>query len=94
MPKPPISERRRVGRVPMTLEEALRIEQQAAEGMLDLSVRGTAAVVDEAHRVHLRAEVWGPSADEQRRTKWVVWGGLVAVVVFISGLIACLALAQ
>ena len=78
----------------MTLDEALRIEQQAAAGALDLSAQGIAEVVEEAHRVHLRAEIWGGSGDERRRMRRLVGIGAASVLVFIGGLIACLAFTQ
>lgn len=78
----------------MTLEEALRIEKQAADGALDLSSARTAAVVDEAHRVHLRAEIWGAEGAERRRMHRLFGIGAASVVVFIGGLVACLAFTQ
>ncbi|GAA4163318.1 hypothetical protein GCM10022286_23620 [Gryllotalpicola daejeonensis] len=94
MPRPPASERQRIGRTPMTLEEALRIEHQAANGALDLSVDRTAEIVEEAHRVHLRAEIWGASGDERKRMHRLVGIGAASVLVFIGGLVACLAFTQ
>jgi hypothetical protein len=78
----------------MTLDEALRIEQQAAAGALDLSAPRTAAVVEEAHRVHVRAEVWGARADERRRMRRLIGIGAGSVLVFIGGLVACLSFTQ
>jgi hypothetical protein len=94
MPKPPVSERRGVGRTPMSLEEAVRIEQQAASGALDLSVPRTAELVEEAHRVHVRAEIWGESRDERRRMRRMIGIGAASVLVFIGGLVACLVFTQ
>jgi hypothetical protein len=78
----------------MTLDEALRIEDQLARGALDLSVPGTAEVVDEAHRVHLRAEIWGGSGEERKRMRRLVGIGVASVLVFIGGLVTCLAFTQ
>jgi hypothetical protein len=78
----------------MTLDEALRIEARAAAGALDLSSPHVAEVVDEAHRVHLRAEIWGGSGDERQRMRRLVAIGAASVSVFIGGLVACLALTQ
>jgi hypothetical protein len=70
----------------MTLEEALRIEQQAADGALDLSAPGTAEIVEEAHRVHLRAEIWGADQGSRRSMRRLVLIGVASVIVFILGL--------
>lgn len=43
----------------MTLEEALAIEARQRDGMLDESIPGTRGVIDEAHRVHQAAYMWG-----------------------------------
>jgi hypothetical protein len=93
MPKQPPSERR-VGRAPMTLEEAVRIERQAAAGALDLSSPHVAHVVHEAHRVHVRAEVWGASGEDRRRTRRTIGIGVASVLVFIGGLAVCLSFTQ
>ncbi|WP_022882316.1 hypothetical protein [Gryllotalpicola ginsengisoli] len=94
MSKPPTVERRRVGRTPMTLEEALRIERNAAEGRLDLSDRSTVAIVEEAHRVHLIAELWGTDARARRRSRATFLVIAVGIVVTILGLVASLAFSQ
>jgi len=78
----------------MTLEEALRIEKQAARGALDLSAPGVADVVEEAHRVHLRAEIWGGSGEERKRMRRLVAIGAASVLLFIVGLVVCLSFTQ
>jgi hypothetical protein len=77
----------------MTLEEALRIEQQLARGALDLSLPGTQQLVDEARRVHLSAELWGEKrGDQKRRQLRIVLGaGAGLVLLYIAGLAAMLA---
>jgi len=88
------TDRKRLRRTPMTLDEALRIEQQAARGAIDLSSPHAAAIVDEAHRVHLTSELWGADATSRRRTKRVVGAGVAFVTATILGLVACLAFTQ
>lgn len=85
-------DRRRVRRTPMTLEEALRIEQQLARGRLDLSLPGTQELIDEARRVHLNAELWGESRGDQKRRQLrvVLWAGAGLVLLYIVGLAAML----
>jgi len=78
----------------MTLDEALRIERQAAAGALDLSAPRTAQIVEEAHRVHVRADVWGARADERARMHRLIGIGAGSILVFIGGLVACLAFTQ
>jgi hypothetical protein len=77
----------------MTLEEALRIEQQLDAGTLDLSLPGTDDIVAEAHRVRLKAQLWGADRADDRRRQ--VKGTIVVVCAFIVvtvvGLVACLA---
>jgi hypothetical protein len=77
----------------MTLEEALRIEQQYERGTLDLSLPGTEAVVAEAHRVRLKAQLWGTdrSDDRRRQVKGTVVVVCAFIVVTVVGLVACLA---
>jgi hypothetical protein len=84
---------RGVAKAPMTLEEALRIEQQYERGTLDLSLPGTEAVVAEAHRVRLKAQLWGAdrSDDRRRQVKGTVVVVCAFVVVTVVGLVACLA---
>lgn len=80
----------------MTLEEALRIEQQLARGRLDTTLPGTQALIDEARRVHLSAELWGiDRTDKKRRQlRWLLWGGAGLVVLYIVGLAAALLLSK
>lgn len=84
---------RGVAKTPMTLEEALRIEQQLDAGTLDLSLPGTDGIVAEAHRVRLKAQLWGADRGDDRRRQ--VKGTIVVVCAFIVvtvvGLVACLA---
>ncbi|HVX08569.1 hypothetical protein [Humibacter sp.] len=84
---------RGVAKAPMTLEEALRIEQQYERGTLDLSLPGTEAVVAEAHRVRLKAQLWGAdrSDDRRRQVKGTVVVVCAFIVVTVVGLVACLA---
>ena len=58
---------RGVAKAPMTLDEAVRIEQQFERGSLDLSLPGTSDIVAEAHRVRLKAELWGADRTDDRR---------------------------
>lgn len=53
----------------MTLEEAKRIEEQAARGALDLSIPGTQEILDEARRVHVTAYMWGTTRGESGRRR-------------------------
>lgn len=77
----------------MTLDEAQLIEAQLQQGTLDLTLPGTAEIVGEAHRVRLKATLWGADRDDSRRKQ--VRGTVVVVcaflVVTIFGLVACLA---
>lgn len=77
----------------MTLEEAQRIEQQFERGTLDLTLPGTEDIVAEAHRVRLRAELWGVDRrdDRRRQAKGTVMVVCTFVVITIVGLVACLA---
>jgi len=77
----------------MTLEEALRIEQQYEGGTLDLSLPGTEAIVAEAHRVRLKAQLWGADStdDRRRQVKGTVVVVCAFIVVTVVGLVACLA---
>lgn len=89
MSEPSPSEHR-VAHTPMTLDEALRIEKQAADGALDLAAPGTAEIVEEAHRVHVRAEIWGADQATRRRMRRLVLIGVASVIVFILGLASTL----
>ncbi|MFC4242573.1 hypothetical protein ACFOYW_04235 [Gryllotalpicola reticulitermitis] len=90
------SEHRRVRRTPMTLDEALQIEQQLARGTLDMSLPGTQELVDEARRVHLSAELWGEKRTDQKRRQLriVLWAGAGLVTLYILGLVAMLAFSR
>jgi hypothetical protein len=86
---------RSAAKAPMTLDEALRIEQQLDRGRLDLTLPGTDEVVAEAHRVRVKAALWGADRADDRRRQAT---GTVAVVcafivVTIAGLVACFVLA-
>jgi len=80
----------------MTLDEALRIEQQLARGTLDTSLPGTQELIDEARRVHLNAELWGENRGDQKRRQLriVLWAGAGLVALYILGLVAMLALSR
>ncbi|GAB3806706.1 hypothetical protein GCM10028798_30010 [Humibacter antri] len=86
---------RGVAKASMTLEEAVRIEQQWERGLLDLSLPGTSAIVAEAHRVRLKAELWGAdrSDDRRRQAKGTVLVVCAFIVITVVGLVACLAVA-
>jgi hypothetical protein len=88
----PKTDRGRPHRTPMTLEEALLIEQQLARGRLDMSLPGTQELVDEARRVHLSAELWGIDRTDKKRKqlRWLLWGGAGLVALYILGLTAAL----
>ncbi|QDZ13621.1 hypothetical protein [Humibacter ginsenosidimutans] len=97
----PVDSRQRASRghtaakAPMTLEEAERIERQYDRGTLDLSLPGTEEIVAEAHRVRLRAELWGAhkSDDRRRQAKGTVVVVCAFIVITVVGLVACLAVA-
>lgn len=82
---------RSVAKAAMTLEEALRIEQQYERGVLDLSLPGTDAVLADAHRVRLKAQLWGADRTDVRRrqARGTVLVVSVFIVVTIVGLVAC-----
>lgn len=86
---------RGVAKASMTLDEAVRIEQQLERGSLDLSLPGTSDIVAEAHRVRLKAELWGADRtdDRRRQAKGTVLVVCAFVVITIVGLVACLAVA-
>jgi hypothetical protein len=86
---------RSAAKAPMTLEEALRIEQQLDRGRLDLTLPGTDEVIGEAHRVRLKAAMWGTdrSDDRRRQAKGTVVVVCAFIAVTIAGLIACLVVA-
>ena len=88
----PTNDHRRLRRTPMTLDEALRIEQQLARGTLDMSLPGTQELVDEARRVHLNAELWGENRGDQKRRQLriVLWAGAGLLALYILGLTAAL----
>ncbi|WP_172582818.1 hypothetical protein [Subtercola boreus] len=71
----------------MTLDEATRIEAQAASGALDLTLPGTQALVDEARRVHVTAYMWGTTRGEsgRRRLHTGVALGVGMVVATVAG---------
>ncbi|RFA07447.1 hypothetical protein B7R21_14720 [Subtercola boreus] len=71
----------------MTLEEATRIEAQVASGSLDLSLPGTQQLVDEAHRVHVSAYMWGTTRGEsgRKRLHTGIAVGIGMVVVTVGG---------
>ncbi|WP_243062817.1 hypothetical protein [Humibacter sp. RRB41] len=76
----------------MTLDEARLIESQLEQGALDLTLPGTQEIVAEAHRVRLKATLWGADRDDVRRKQ--VRGTVIVVcafvVVTVFGLVACL----
>ena len=83
----------RPAKAPMTLDEAQAIVQQLDRGKLDLSLPGTQEIIAEAHRVRLKAELWGADSDDDRRRQ--VKGTVIVVCAFIVvtvvGLVAALA---
>jgi hypothetical protein len=86
---------RAASKAPMTLDEALRIEQQLDRGRLDLTLPGTDEVVGEAHRVRLKAAMWGTdrSDDRRRQAKGTVVVVCAFIAITIGGLIACFVVA-
>jgi hypothetical protein len=76
----------------MTLEEAQRIADQAAQGRLDLGDPSIARAVGEANRVLVRAETWGRDRQERRRTAGVVVLVAAGALLFVAGLTVALAL--
>lgn len=79
-------------RPPMTVEEAERIADQAAQGRLDLSDPSIARAVGAANRVLVRAETWGRDRAERRRTAGVAVLILGGIALFVLGLTLALAL--
>ncbi|MEF2977586.1 hypothetical protein [Subtercola sp. YIM 133946] len=73
----------------MTLEEALAIERNARDGVLDETLPGTAGVIAEAHRVHQTAYMWGSvragSAPPRIRRGIVL--GVLMVLVTLAGFV-------
>jgi hypothetical protein len=71
----------------MTLDEATRIEAQAASGALDQSLPGTQAIIDEAHRVHVAALMWGATRGDpyRRRTRRGLALGFAMVLATVGG---------
>ena len=76
----------------MTLEEARRIVEQAAEGHLDTSDPFIARTVGEAQQVLTRAAVWGADAATRRRTRGVALLMAACIALFVTGLTLALAL--
>lgn len=62
---------------PMTLEEASRIRDNVRSGALDLQLPGTQDVVRQAERTCARADLWGSTAQDRRRSA----AGVVLIVV-------------
>jgi hypothetical protein len=56
-------------RVPMTVDEANRIEEQVERGVIDPNIPGTMSVVNEAHRTGVRAYMWGSAAGTPARSR-------------------------
>lgn len=80
----------------MTVEEARRIEQQAASGIIDPRDPGVQKLIDEAHRTTVQAHLWGttegrPEGRGPRRLLLVVSG---VVVLTIAGMILSFLLAS
>ncbi|WP_157071541.1 hypothetical protein [Curtobacterium ammoniigenes] len=86
--------RERAPRVAMALDEAQRIAEHAASGLLDTTDADVARVVAQANRVVMRAQMWGASegATTRRWRRMTVIGGLVFIAVWVAGLLVPLAL--
>ena len=86
----------RLARLPMTVEEAQRIEKQAASGAIDPSMPGVQKLIDEAHRTTVQAYLWGTTdgRPEQRRLRWLFITVCGAVVLTIAGLVLSFLLAS
>ncbi|GGF16215.1 hypothetical protein GCM10011399_07550 [Subtercola lobariae] len=71
----------------MTLDEALRIEANARDGILDEDLPGTRGVIDQAHRVHQTAYMWGSVRGESAppRIRWGIAMGVAMVLVTLGG---------
>lgn len=54
----------------MTVDEALRISRNAERGLLNVNAPDVRHVVQEAHRVRVRAGLWGASRHGRRRVVW------------------------
>ncbi|WP_022899183.1 hypothetical protein [Humibacter albus] len=80
-------------KAPMTADEARLIVQQFERGTLDMSLPGTEEIVAEAHRVRLKAQLWGTDRrdDRRRQAKGTVVVVCAFIVVTVVGLVACLA---
>lgn len=76
----------------MTVEEAERIADHAAQGRLDTSDPSIARAVGEANRVLVRAGTWGRDRAERRRTAGVVVLIVAGIALFLTGLTLALAL--
>lgn len=86
---PDVRAGRRAERVPMTVDEAERIEEQAASGALDPRDPGVRRLIEEAHRTSVQAYLWGttdgrPERRSRRRLFLFVSG---AALLTIAGLI-------
>ncbi|TIH39298.1 MULTISPECIES: hypothetical protein [Subtercola] len=71
----------------MTLSEAKRIEAHFANGTLDPDLPGTREIVNEAHRVHVNAMLWGSTRAEphRRRVRGGIALGIGMVVATVGG---------
>ena len=71
----------------MTLDEALAIEANLKRGLLDESLPGTRGVIDQAHRVHQSAYMWGSDrgVSAPPRIRWGIAVGIGMVLVTLGG---------
>jgi hypothetical protein len=71
----------------MTLDEALKIEANARNGVLDEALPGTRGVIDQAHRVHQTAYMWGSVRGESAppRIRFGIAVGIGMVLVTLGG---------
>lgn len=67
----------------MSLDEARRIEAQVKAARIDLTLEGSAQVVDTARRVQVRAHLWG--GDSARRNRVGVAIGAAVVLFWFVG---------
>ena len=73
--------------IPMELDEANRIATQFQEGSLDASLPGTMALVNEARRVQVYAQLWGTVRQDpgRRRRQYAIMAGWGLVLIALIG---------
>jgi hypothetical protein len=76
-------------RVPMTVDEANRIEAQVERGAIDPNLPGTMEIVNEARRTRLHAYMWGSAGGAPLRSRKRALIAITAAVaaLTIAGLI-------